>query len=215
MFKSVGALLVTLAVFLIVASAAFGAETLWQWLPGAEKTSFSGKGAKNVFQDKGGASITCPEITITSGELTTEKTLGLAILSLGKTCTTGGLAEESLGDASGTILAHVELHNCTISAGHAGLLIKFLPLHVEVPSTKLLITREGSIIVEVTPNKKSTKAYSLVVEQKEGKQAIEKCEGGEAHTLSTSTDGGAFVQSGWEIKEAKLEFGSVSQEAMA
>jgi hypothetical protein len=214
-FKILSALFAVLAFSAIAVASASAAETLWQWLPGAEKTAFTGKSAKAVLQVKGGASITCPESTTTSGEITTEKTLGLAIINFGKTCTTGGLAVESLGDVSGTILAHVEIHNCTISAGKPGLLIKVLPLHLEVPSTKLLLAIEGEIIAEITPNKTSTKEYTLVVEQKEGKQAIEKCEGGEAHTLSTSTDGGAFVQSGQEAKEGKITFTSVAQEAMA
>jgi hypothetical protein len=207
------ALVMTSIAVAAFATAASAAEVLWKLLPGSKGATFTGKSGKATFQIKGGSSLTCPSSTSTSGEVTEEQTLELEVVEYIK-CTFGGLPVNSLGDASGVVLIHYELHNCTISAGLSGWLRKMLPLHLEIPSTKLLITEEGSDIGQFTPNKKASKTFSLIVEQKEGKQSIEKCEGGTAQTRSTSLDGGAFVQSSIEEKESTLTFAS-EQEAMA
>jgi hypothetical protein len=211
--KMIGALLLVVAFAAIGTATASAAETLWKMLPGTKGTTFTGKSGKATLQIKGSGSITCPSSSTTNGELTEEQTLALATIEFIK-CTIGGLPINSLGDGSGIILVHLEIHDCTISAGKAGILIKILPLHLEIPSTKLLLSVEGSLITELTPNKTKSKTFSLIVEQKEGKQAIEKCEGGSALTLTTSLDGGAFIQSAEEAKEGTLTFAS-EQEAMA
>ena len=210
--KLAGAMIAVLAFTAIGTATASAAEMLWTWLPGAEGTKFTGKSAKASLQIKGGGTITCAESTA-EGEIQKEKTLGLALIDFGQNCTVGGVAVASLGDKSGLILVHIEIHNCLIAVGHLGLLIKVLPLHLEVVSTKLLITVEGALIALINPAGKPAKAFNLVVEQKEGKQSLEKCEGGTAQTLLTSLDGGAFVQSGEEAKEGTLTF-TVEEEAM-
>jgi len=102
---------------------------------------------------------------------------------------------------------HVEVKECPSNA--AILELKVLPLHLEVPSTKLLLTIEGTALGTVETKVKKTE-FPLTVTQKEGKNTEEKC-GTETLILLTSTDGGAFVQSGEEAKNAKLTFGAAQE----
>lgn len=204
-----------LGLALVATAAANAAETLWLWLPGATGTKFTGKSAKVSLQIKGSGTVTCKE-TFSNGELTGEQTLGLATIDFGNNCTAGGLPANSLGDASGTILVHAEIHNCRITANNHGVLFKFLPLHIEVPSTKLLILVEGSYIAETAFLNIKLGTHPLLVEQKEGKQAIENCEGGPkgGYTLTTSLDGGEPKQTAIEAKEGTITWTSSEQEVM-
>lgn len=210
--KLAGAILVALAVMASLAATALAAETLRPCLPCATGATFTEKNKKVTLQVKGGSAVTCAEGSA-EGEVVAEQTLKLKVVHWGKSCTSGGLPVDSLGDASGLILSHVELHIC-LSGSKLMWLQKLLPLHLEVPSTKLLMTVEGAFISEITPINTSAKTFSLAIEQKEGKQAIEKCEGGTAQTLLTSSDGGAFVQTGIEVKEDSATF-AAEQEFMA
>jgi len=211
-FKLVGAMVLVVAFSAIGVSTASAVElVLWRFLPGAKGTQFIGKSAKALFQVKGGLSFTSPESTAT-GEITEgEGSLGLALVSLVKT-TSGGLPINSLGDASGVILVHVELHNCILEDSSLGVLLAFLPLHLEVPSTKLLMAMTGSLVGKISSGK--SKTFTLAVEQKEGKQAVEKCKGDPADTLLTSIDSGAATQTGQEIKSGSLTFTTIEQETM-
>ena len=99
---------------------------------------------------------------------------------------------------------HLEIHNCLIKAGDPGLLIKVLPLHVEAPATKLLVTLEGAFIAlikEAAANK-----FELNIKQTEGKQEIEKCEGGTAQSLTAKTDSEPTRNAGLEMSETFIEF---------
>jgi hypothetical protein len=74
----------------------------------------------------------------------------------------------------------------------------------------------GSLVTLISPNKTKAKNFTLTVEQKEGKQSIEKCEGASKDLLESSLDGGVtFLESGEEAKEGTVEFETVEQEAMA
>jgi hypothetical protein len=212
----VAALIPALLFTALSATTSIAAETLWPWLPGAEGTTVKGNSKKVALQIKGSGVIQCQESSVSAkeGEITTEKTLALAKILVGR-CTVAGIGINSLGDAAGTILVHLVIHDCLISAGRLGWLIKPLPIHLEVPAAKLLITIEGALIAEIAPPNKKTKAFSIAVTQKEGQQTIEKCEGGGAQTLKTALDGGAFTQSGLEVQEGKGEFETVEEEAMA
>jgi hypothetical protein len=210
--KPATALTLSLVCSAVLATVASAAETLVKLLPGAKGTTFTGKSGKATLQIKGGGAITCKS-SATEGEITEEATLGLETIHY-TGCTTAGLPINSLGDASGITLSHAELHFCHIIGPIYIWRRTRLPLHLEVPSTKLLVTVEGSDLAEVTPNKTVTKTFTLGVSQKEGKQNVEKCEGGEAQTLKTSLDGGAFIQSADEESEASVTF-AVAQEAMA
>jgi hypothetical protein len=175
-------------------------------LPGAAKTSITGSSEKATLQVKGGASITCPKSTISGELISTSEGLGIVTL---ESCTTAGLPVNSLGDASGTILVHIELNECPSNASI--LALKVLPLHLEVPSTKLLLTITGTTLATVLAAVRQA-TFALTLTEKEGKNTEEKC-GKETLILSTSTDGGAFVQSGEEAKNASLTF-STAQEFM-
>ncbi len=185
-------------VLAVIAVATASASTL----PGVAKTSIAGESEKATLQVKGGASFTCPKSTLTGEVLSTAESS--ATINFGPKCTTAGLPLNSLGDAAGTILVPVEIKECAANASILKLVV--LPLHLEAPSTKLLLTLQGTLLVEVTASVKQ-KNFALRVDQKEGKNAIETC-GKEKLILEFSTDGGAFVQSGEEAKNASLQFGT-------
>ncbi len=211
-------LIVVLATVLAVA--AIGVTTASaSILPGVKGTKITGKSGKATLQvkegtkgEKPGPSITCEKSTTASGEVlsTTE---ALAVITF-ENCTTLGLATNSLGDPVKTILAHVEVTDCPDTPTGRALEFKLLPLHLEVPSTKLLLLVEGSVLGLITPVGKKATTFTLTIEQKEGKQAVEKCEGGTAKTLTTSIDGSAAIQSGQEAKEGTLTF-AAEEEFMA
>jgi hypothetical protein len=212
-FKLIGAMLIVLALTAIATATASAAETLWAWLPGATGTKFTGESKEARLEEKGGGKITCKASTA-SGEITGEKTLGLATIDF-TGCLAFGFAALTLGDSKELILVHVHIHNCRIPGGsHAGLLFKPLPVHIEIPVLSRLLKIEGSFVAEITPNEKSANEFKLIIEQSKGGQSIPECEGGSKETLLTSTNEGAFVQSGEEAKEGTVHFG-IAQEAMA
>ncbi len=149
----------------------------------------------------------CP-VSVWSGEILSTSE-ALAVITFGenvkgKMCTTAGLPVNSLGDAAGVILMHVEIRECLSSA--STLELKLLPVHLEVPSTKLLLVMEGTALGTVTSGVKQS-TFALTVSQSGGKNSIETC-GKEKLILETSTDGGAFVQTGAEFLSASLTFGA-------
>jgi hypothetical protein len=214
-FKLIGALVVVLAFSAMAVATAGAAETLWKWLPGSAKETFKGTQtiATGKLQIKGGATVECKggSILLTAKELPgepsselleKEATLELAMIHFTK-CKALGLPANSLGDASEVILVHAELHNCMISIAKKefGLLILPLPVHIEVPSVKALISvlEKGLFIAKLDSEKESKVNFLLTAKQKEGLQGIEKCEGGSKETLLATENGGA------EPKEAGLE----------
>ncbi len=210
-FKLISALLVVLALTAIAASTASAAETLWEILPGNEGETFTAKSGTAILQEKGGLAIKCQEssiLLVDSSIVGTTKTLALAIIHFGNKCQAAGLATNSLGDPANFILAHVEIHTCIISTSPlvGGLLIKILPLHLEVPSVKLLIEVTGSLVVPITPNETETKNYKLEIKQAAGEQGIKLCLGGAEESLFSSDDGKLPVQAGQEAVGAELSF---------
>jgi hypothetical protein len=194
-FKLIGGLVMVLAFCAFSVASASAEEILWRWLPGPAKESFSGKSGKAKLQEvkegeKGGGAIDCEtsELLLSfegknSELIENEARLELWFVHFLK-CTSAGLPVESLGDKPNAILVHLEVHHCLIEKGRFGLLIKLLPVHLEVlaggvPVALLLI--EGAFIAEI--KKTAANSYELIAEQKEGKQAIEKCEGGKVNTL--------------------------------
>ncbi len=194
-----------------VATTASAEITLWKYLGLPVGTHFSGRTGKATLQIKGSGTITCKESKLTEkeSEITEPEanpTLALAIITF-TGCKAFGLADESLGAASGTIVAHLHMHNCALENGGPGEIVEPLPIHIEIPSTGLLITIEGRFVLELTPvGAQPTKIWDPVIEQKEGVPAITKCQGGEALTLSTSVDGSEFTPSAEEAKEPMFEY---------
>lgn len=199
-FKLIGVLVCALAVSAVAVSTASA-----NIKPGSG--TFTGKSGKATLQVKGGASITCPKSTA-SGEITSE-TSGKGTITFGGSCTTAGLPVNSLGDAGGTILTPVAISACEKSPEI--LLLKLeSPLHLEVPSTKLLLVIEGGAYAEVSPINANQTEFKLIVTQAGGKNAIETCNKAK-NILTTSTDGGEFIQSGEEAKEATLTFAAAHE----
>jgi hypothetical protein len=219
--KLIGALFVVLAFSAVAVATASAAETLWKWLPGTVGETFTGKSGQATLQlaevEASKPSIVCAKslLLLPKSELLAEgatggkdATLALGILHF-EGCTSFGLAANSEGDAAGIILAHLEIHNCMINAAKKefGLLITPLPLHIEIPSVKKLILVRGAFVAKLE-GKEGTKqlVFSLVVEQKEAKQTIPKCEGGVENTLEGSLDGKTFVKAGEEAKGGTIGF---------
>ncbi|HEV7529016.1 MAG TPA: hypothetical protein VGO29_08980 [Solirubrobacteraceae bacterium] len=216
-YKLVSTLVLALAFGAIAVATASAAETLWRWLPGSAKETFTGTIETIVITEakegtKGGSSVKCAKaeilltdatLKVSSELLENEAKLALAVLHL-TNCKSFGLASNSLGDAKEIVLMHLEIHNCLIKSGDPGLLIKILPVHIEAPATKLLVTLEGSfigLIKEVAFNK-----YELNIKQKEGSQEIQKCEGGSADSLTSKIDAEPTRNAGIEAFDFLLEF---------
>jgi hypothetical protein len=223
-FKLAGALIAALALLAVAAATASAEEVLWKWLPGKAGETFKGGSGKATWQEKGGAAVTCKksETKAKEGELLEEGAtegkdaiLGLAFIHFSG-CTAFGVPINSLGDSGGIILVHVEIHDCLIAANHFGLLIKPLPIHLEVPLVGQLKVVTGDFIALIEPaGATPTKTWNLNVTQSGGIQGIEKCEGGSAETLLTETNhSGEQVQTALELKEASLEFEKEAQTAM-
>jgi hypothetical protein len=217
-FKLVSTFAVVMALTAIAATTASAAI---EFLPGAAKTAFTGTSAEAVLQVKGGAAIKCTksEVATGNGELLSSKTLLFIVDFTG--CKTLGLPINSLGDKAEVILVHVEGETCTVSTSPlvGAVLLKPLPLHLEVPSVGTLLLVEGKFVGGLEPPNKSTKEYKLAIAQKEGKQGIEGCLNAagtkvEPETLTTSENGKAAVASAEEAKSGTLVFTTTAQEFM-
>ena len=224
--KLMGALLVALALSAIaLAATASAAETLWKWLPGSVGETFKGKSGKLVLTATDGGqklSLSCTKLSwlLTDAELkvssellkegsTNEKDAVLALLiDHIEGCTFAGLAMNSVGDKSGIILIHWEIHNCMIAKGQFGWLLKPLPIHIEVPAVKSLFLIRGDVLALLLGAKEGEKVltYKLDLNAKEGVQEFKKCEGGEEEKLELSLDGVTFGPAALEGLEAVLEF---------
>jgi hypothetical protein len=221
---SASAVIAALALAAIATAVAAAEVTLWKLLPGQAGGTFKGESGKLKLQAKGSVTIECKnsEVKAKEGELLEEgstegkdSTLGLAFIHFAN-CTVAGLAVRSDGDSSGIILMHWEIHTCLLSSGRFGLLIKPLPIHVEVSATGLLLLVTGTFIAEITPLEgPPSKGWDLNIKQAGGVQEIQQCEGGEVQTLFMSIDGGPSIQSGFEWKEGFVEFDKEAQTAMA
>jgi hypothetical protein len=200
---------------ILAATASSAAAALPELLPGTKGTKFTGKSGKGTLQIKSGAAVSCMSTT-GEGELTSP-TAGKGTITF-KGCSTAGLSINSLGNAAGTVTISGETSVCYVNskAKEVGVVTRIpeAGVHLEVPSVKLLLLKKGDFIILATPLNKSTTTFTGVLEQKEGKQAITKCEGGPEEIVLVSTDGGAFVQAGLEVKEDVLTF-EKSEELMA
>jgi hypothetical protein len=209
------AILIAAAFAILSASATSAGAALPELLPGAKGTKFTGKGGKATLQIKGGSTVTCTSAT-GEGELTTSTT-GKGTIDF-KGCSAFGLSINSLGDASGTVLITGETSICYVNAKAKEVgVVTHIPeagVHIEVPSVGLLLIKKGAFIVLASPVNTTTTTFTGVLQQKEGKQAITKCEGGPEEIVLVSTDGGAFTQAGVEIEKDSLTF-AVAQELMA
>jgi hypothetical protein len=216
-YKLIGALAVVLAFGTIaLAATASAEEILWKWLPGSVGETLKGAaiGSSTLQFEKNKSAIPCGKASIlltdeglkASSELLKEgstegkdATLWLLVMHFSE-CKALGLSANSVGDSSGIILVHAEIHNCMISVAKKefGLLVLFLQVHIEIPSTKLLllILEKGLFITKIESEKESKTNYLITAAQQEGKQGIEKCEGGTRETLLVKVDESAEENAG-------------------
>jgi hypothetical protein len=225
--KIIGALVLVLAFSAIAVATASAVETLWKWLPGSAKETFTGKSGKITFGatfEKTAFAFVCTKsltlltdsVLKVSSELLEEgstagkdATLALLITHM-EGCTIAGLPAKSEGDSSGIILVHVEEHNCMIKPGDFGVLLKPLPLHIELPALGILILVLGDVLGLLEGKegeKKLTFGLNLKTVKSEGKeQEFLKCEGGEKEELKASLDGVTFVPATEEAVAGSLTF---------
>jgi hypothetical protein len=227
-FKLIGALIVVLAFSAVAVATASAAETLWTWLPGSAGETFKGTSGEAVLSAKDeGKTLTvkCKKSTLLLSDTVEGKevhsellkegsiegkdaTLALMIIHF-EGCLALGLAANSPGDTKEIILVHVEEHNCMIEPKDFGVLLKILPLHIEIPSLKgVLILVEGSVI-GLLEGKEGEKLLTFKLNLKTNaakEQEFLKCSGGEKDELKASLDGVKFEPATEEAKTGTLEF---------
>jgi hypothetical protein len=202
---SLAAPLVSLSLLAAMALPAGATAAVAEFLPSPAKgTTFKGTFGKDELQVKGGNTTKCEKGRI-SGEITSQTAIKVTIDREG--CKALGFTGNTPGDATGVELFEAGGELCTLSkaAKTVGLLVKLPTTVIEVPTAKLKIEIKGSLIGEVTSINKSQVASEVVYTQKEGKQSIEKCEGGAAQLLLVKETEGEFKQAGMAARDA-LEY---------
>ena len=213
-FKLIGALALVLAFSAIGVASASAAETLWPWLPGSKGETFTGKSGEAKLQIDGGSAIKCVKsLTLLPGSELTENAARLWLATIHfEECTESvfGQPVKSLGDDPGIILVHILLHNCMIAAGDFGVLVKPLPVYLEIPNLgNQLINVEGSFVGRIKAlagEAGKPKHYELDIKQAGGLQTIEKCEGGAKETLLASINENPFKTAAEEATAGLLLF---------
>jgi hypothetical protein len=209
-FKIICALALVLVSSAIAVATASAAETLWRWLPGSAKETFTGKSGEAILEGGAGSKIICTSSTVllTGSTLTeNEAKLGTAAIHFVGCKVEKLLPVNSVGDAKEVILTTLKLHNCLIKKGDEGIIFTPETVHLEVPAVALTIEVTGSFIGLVTPlETPKGKHFELNIKQAKGKQEIEKCEGGVAMSLKSKTDANAVELAGEEAKEGLLLF---------
>ncbi len=194
-FKLIGVLAVVLAFNAIAVAAASAEEVLWRWLPGSAKETFKGEipevGDLLII---GGGRIECKKgkILLAGSELLEKQTLALATIHFEGCKAEGLVAANSLGDASEVILVHIEIHNCIINKANKefGLLILPLPVHIEIPATKLLIEilEKGLFVAKIEATGTTKHNFLILAKQTKDVQEPKLCEGGKEEMLEAKVD---------------------------
>src|ERR1041385_1059344 len=181
----------------------------YQWFPGVVKNKFTTaikSGTIATLETVGGTKITCTGET-SSGEYTGLKTVGKMVAKF-TGCETNKLKCESSGAGSGNI-------NTAPLGGSIGFETEVIPpskdhlaseLHsesgniAEFECAGLKVVVKGSVLHKITANSMKLTATEKFTASK-GKQKPEHFAGGvpKEHILETSTNGGAFEQSGQTI----------------
>ena len=216
-FKLIGVLGAILA---LVAIAATTASAEVEFLPGTAGTKFTNAGEKATLTAKNSkgetVAVTCAKAKSTGELLSSKEAL---ILITFETCTSAGVPVNSVGDAGGTILTHVEAKACTITSSPlvGGILLKPLPVTLEAPLLKLKIEVEGDVIGRLLAENVSQKEFKLDLNLKEGKQEFTKCKDGAGaeltEELKANVDAGGFLPATESAIGGKLTF-TVNEEWM-
>jgi hypothetical protein len=96
-----------------------------------------------------------------------------------------------------------------IKKEHFGLLLKPLPLHLEIPLAKLLVEVLGDVLalIEALPTEPRHFQLNLHSVNKEDKeQELKKCEGGVEEKLETSIDEAKQVPMTVDVEEGLMLF---------
>jgi hypothetical protein len=217
-FKLISALAMALALTSIAAATASAANPP-VFLPGAPKTTFINGSGKATLTTASGLSIVCEKSTST-GELlgvgTEDSKEALMIIDF-ETCKTepGGLGANSVGDPAKTILVHVEAKSCTITESPlvGGILLKLLPVTLEVPTVKLTSKfEEGSdVIGRLLPENTAASRLSFDLNAPGGVQEFKECKDKAGETalkegLKIKVDEKAIEADSVEAKEGFIEF---------
>jgi hypothetical protein len=175
-----------------------------------------------VLQIKGGAAVKCKkyEIFLEEGVITGAKTL-TAKLELFE-CTSLGLPTRSVGNFEGFIAMKVEGELCWINetTKDVGVFLTITPpagVTLEVPGAKTNYVVKGNVIGLITPFKVATTEFKLKLAQVAGAQNVTECQNGgvvKKASLLTSTNGGAFTQSGVQSEYDLTYEGLANQEIL-
>ena len=217
-FKLISVLAMALALGAIAAATASAANPP-VFLPGAPKTTFINGSGKATLTTAAGLKIIC-EKSKSTGELlgagTEDSKEALMIIDFeGCFAEPGGFPLNSAGDPAKTILVHVEAKSCTISESPlvGGILLKPLPLTIEVPTLKLTIKiEEGSdVIGRLLPENVAALRFALDLNAPAGVQELKECKDKAGETalkegLKVKVDEGAVEAASQEAKEGFIEF---------
>jgi hypothetical protein len=219
--KLITALGVVLALTAIAATTASAALSVG-FLPGTDKTPFTGSSGKATLT-AGGLSINCTK-SKTTGEILNASKLDPATESLliitFESCTVLTLPVNSVGDAPKTILTHVEAKSCIIKETPTlvgGILLKPLPVMLEVPSIGEKIEVTGDVIGRLLPENIKAELFTLDLNALKGVQEFKECkdasgEASKVEELKSSTNGETAVAASQEVKEGLIQFTTANKQ---
>jgi hypothetical protein len=214
-FKLISVLAAVLALTAIAATTASAALSVG-FLPGKDKTPFTDSSGKATLT-AGSLAIACAKSKST-GEIVNPKALDPATEALiiidFEGCSSAGLALSSVGDAAKIILVHIEAKSCIIKETPTlvgGILLKPLPLTLEVPSIGTKIEVTGDVIARLLPENTKAELFSLDLNAPGGVQEFKECKDESGGTtlveeLKASTNGGTPIAATQEIKEGLFQF---------
>jgi hypothetical protein len=208
--KLLSALAIVLA---LTAAAATTASAEVEFLPGAAGTKFTASSKKFTLTAKNSkaeaVALPCQKTKSTVELLSSKDVLISAIF---ESCESAGLAANSVGDAAKTVLVHFEGKACTISVSPlvGGILLKVLPVTIEVPTTKLKIELEGDVIGRLLPENTAAKLFTLDLNVFAGQQEFTKCKDGTGpeltEELKANVDGVGFSSATLAAEGALFQF---------
>jgi len=208
-FKLLGVAILAVVALSAIASASASAAELPEFLPGNAGEKFTGTSGAGTLEVNALEKITCSSDTVTGENVGTTKKEASATVTF-KGCSAFGIAgAKSLGEAEGTIVAHVKLKLCyiNISTKEPGVLTKVeKPVHIEVAG-KLLVV-EGDQVAKISPSNTKTKEFKLTYEESGGKPKPDGCQVEKEKKvellnehLTTAVNEGTPVESGEQTVE--------------
>ncbi len=200
--KVVGLLLAAVFVLSAAVSASASAAGTPEF---STQTGWTGTGGKATFT-AGTTTLKCEKST-SEGSMEASKVAGKYTITF-KTCTSAGLACNSLGSAAGTIVIGGTWH-MEFGLEEEALIWLLVPsTHIECPELKTLLSMSGGILGSVTPKNTESKEFTVAITATKEKQGISEFmteEGGtEVISLQTEINGGKATPTTVESAETKL-----------